>query len=140
MLAGRYLRTRRRKGFVSVIAGFSFLGIMLGVMTLIVVLSVLNGFRKELLDKIVGLNGHIFVTAIETPMTDYDAVAKRIAAVPGVQLVNTAEYFCDNKFCSMNRDEALFYRDESHLNDVGSRFLADRMLTEFPRLREATQA
>ncbi len=85
MLAGRYLRTRRRKGFVSVIAGFSFLGIMLGVMTLIVVLSVLNGFRKELLDKIVGINGHIFVTAIETPMTDYDAVAKRIAAVSGVR-------------------------------------------------------
>ena len=63
MLAGRYLRTRRREGFVSVIAGFSFLGIMLGVATLIVVLSVMNGFRKELLDKIVGINGHIFVAA-----------------------------------------------------------------------------
>ena len=59
-LAGRYLRTRRREGFVSVIAGFSFLGIMLGVATLIVVLSVMNGFRKELLEKIVGINGHIF--------------------------------------------------------------------------------
>src|SRR3712207_8525573 len=67
MLAGRYLRTRRREGFVSVIAGFSFLGIMLGVATLIVVLSVMNGFRKELLDKIVGINGHIFVAPIESP-------------------------------------------------------------------------
>ena len=67
MLAGRYLRTRRREGFVSVIAGFSFLGIMLGVATLIVVLSVMNGFRKELLDKIVGINGHIFVAPIDTP-------------------------------------------------------------------------
>ncbi|WP_210489301.1 lipoprotein-releasing ABC transporter permease subunit [Microvirga antarctica] len=85
MLAGRYLRTRRREGFVSVIAGFSFLGIMLGVATLIVVLSVMNGFRKELLDKIVGINGHIFVAPIETPLTDYDAVAKRIAAAPGVK-------------------------------------------------------
>ena len=65
MLAGRYLRTRRREGFVSVIAGFSFLGIMLGVATLIVVLSVMNGFRKELLDKIVGINGHIFVAPID---------------------------------------------------------------------------
>src|ERR671912_1089001 len=83
MLAGRYLRTRRREGFVSVIAGFSFLGITLGVATLIVVLSVMNGFRKELLDKIVGINGHIFVAPIESPLTDYADVAIRIAAVPG---------------------------------------------------------
>lgn len=85
MLAGRYLRTRRREGFVSVIAGFSFLGIMLGVATLIVVLSVMNGFRKELLDKIVGINGHIFVAPIESPLTDYAEVAQRIAVVPGVK-------------------------------------------------------
>src|ERR687897_88223 len=85
MLAGRYLRTRRREGFVSVIAGFSFLGIMLGVATLIVVLSVMNGFRKELLDKIVGINGHIFVAPIERPLTDYAEVASRIAQVPGVR-------------------------------------------------------
>ena len=83
MLAGRYLRTRRREGFVSVIAGFSFLGIMLGVATLIV-LSVMNGFRK-LLDKIVGINGHIFVAPLESPLTDYPEVAARIAAVPGVK-------------------------------------------------------
>src|SRR5918997_1531011 len=85
MLAGRYLRTRRRQGFVSVIAGFSFLGITLGVATLIVVLSVMNGFRKELLDKIVGINGHIFVAPIESPLTDYAEVAQRLAAVPGVK-------------------------------------------------------
>src|SRR5215212_2939061 len=85
MLAGRYLRTRRREGFVSVIAGFSFLGIMLGVATLIVVLSVMNGFRKELLDKIVGINGHIFVAPIDRPLTDFAEVSGRIAAVPGVR-------------------------------------------------------
>jgi lipoprotein-releasing system permease protein len=85
MLAGRYLRTRRREGFVSVIAGFSFLGIMLGVATLITVLSVMNGFRKELLEKIVGINGHIFVAAIDRPLTDYAEVAERIAKVPGVR-------------------------------------------------------
>src|SRR5688500_4083297 len=85
MLAGRYLRTRRREGFVSVIAGFSFLGIMLGVATLLVVLSVMTGFRKEPLDKIVGINGHIFVAPIESPLTDYPEVAARIAAVPGVK-------------------------------------------------------
>jgi lipoprotein-releasing system permease protein len=85
MLAGRYLRTRRREGFVSVIAGFSFLGIMLGVATLIVVLSVMNGFRKELLEKIVGINGHIFIAPIDRPLTDYAEVADRVSKVAGIR-------------------------------------------------------
>jgi lipoprotein-releasing system permease protein len=85
MLAGRYLRTRRREGFVSVIAGFSFLGIMLGVATLIIVLSVMNGFRAELLSKIVGINGHIFIAPIERALTDYAGVAERVSRVPGVR-------------------------------------------------------
>src|SRR5215210_6484545 len=85
MLAGRYLRTRRREGFVSVIAGFSFIGIMLGVATLIVVLSVMNGFRKELLDKIVGINGHIFIAPIDRPLTDYAEVAERVSRVAGIR-------------------------------------------------------
>ena len=57
----RYLRARRREGFISVISLFSFLGILLGVATLIVVMSVLNGFRAELLDKILGFQGHASV-------------------------------------------------------------------------------
>jgi lipoprotein-releasing system permease protein len=85
MLAGRYLRTRRREGFVSVIAGFSFLGIMLGVATLIIVLSVMNGFRKELLGKIVGINGHIFVAALDKPLTDYAEVAERVGKLAGIR-------------------------------------------------------
>src|SRR3954462_6751954 len=85
MVAGRYLRTRRREGFVSVIAGFSFLGIMLGVATLIVVLSVMNGFRKELLEKIVGINGHIFIAPIDAPLTDYADMADRLSKVAGVR-------------------------------------------------------
>jgi len=84
MLAGRYLRTRRREGFVSVIAGFSFIGIMLGVATLIIVLSVMNGFRNELLDKIVGMNGHVFIAPIDSPLTDYVDVADAVEALPGV--------------------------------------------------------
>ncbi len=84
MLSLRYLRARRKEGFISVIAGFSFVGIMLGVATLIVVMSVMNGFRTELISKILGINGHIFVQAYETPFTDYAAVADRINAVPGV--------------------------------------------------------
>ena len=87
MIALRYLRARRTRSFVSVIAGFSFLGIALGVMTLIIVMSVMNGFRKELLDKIVGINGHVFVQATDLPLTDYEAVSQRLSAVPGVTLV-----------------------------------------------------
>ncbi|MGO4404911.1 lipoprotein-releasing ABC transporter permease subunit [Bosea sp. RAF48] len=86
LLAGRYLRTRRREGFVSVIAGFSFLGILLGVATLIIVMSVMNGFRKELLEKIVGVNGHIFATPIDRPLDDYDSVAQKLAKIHGVKL------------------------------------------------------
>jgi lipoprotein-releasing system permease protein len=86
MLSLRYLRARRKEGFISVIAGFSFLGIMLGVATLIIVMAVMNGFRKELLDKILGLNGHMLVQPVETPMTDWREVAERISKIQGVRL------------------------------------------------------
>jgi len=86
MIALRYLRSRRKEGLISVIAGFSFLGIMLGVATLIIVMAVMNGFRKELLDKILGINGHLIVQPQEKPLTDYAAVADRISKVPGVVL------------------------------------------------------
>jgi lipoprotein-releasing system permease protein len=86
LLSGRYLRARRKEGFISVIAGFSFLGIMLGVATLIIVMAVMNGFRKELIDKIVGLNGHLLVQPLEQPLTDWEDVAERINRVPGIRL------------------------------------------------------
>jgi lipoprotein-releasing system permease protein len=86
MLSLRYLRARRKEGFISVIAGFSFLGIMLGVATLIIVMAVMNGFRKELLDKILGLNGHLLVQPLETPLNDWDKVAERISTVSGIRL------------------------------------------------------
>ncbi len=86
LIAFRYLRARRREGFISVIAGFSFVGIMLGVATLIIVLSVMNGFRKELLDKIVGVNGHVFVGAIDKPLTDFAELSASFEKIPGVVL------------------------------------------------------
>ena len=79
LLSGRYLRARRKEGFISVIAGFSFLGIMLGVATLIIVMAVMNGFRKELIDKIVGMNGHLVVQPIEVAA---DGLAGRHRAHP----------------------------------------------------------
>src|SRR4026207_2540869 len=86
MLSLRYLHARRKEGFISVIAGFSFLGIMLGVATLIIVMAVMNGFRKELLDKILGLNGHLLVQPLESPLTDWKDVAERISQVDGIRL------------------------------------------------------
>ncbi|MGH6736290.1 MAG: lipoprotein-releasing ABC transporter permease subunit [Methyloceanibacter sp.] len=84
MVALRYLRARRREGFISVIAGFSFIGITLGVMTLIIVMAVMNGFRQELFDKMLGLNGHVVVHSLGA-FTDYDDVAGRIRDVDGVK-------------------------------------------------------
>jgi lipoprotein-releasing system permease protein len=86
MVALRYLRARRKHGSISVIAAFSFLGIVLGVAALIVVMSVMNGFRHDLFDKIIGLNGHLFLQAAETPLADFDAVTQRVSKVPGVTL------------------------------------------------------
>jgi lipoprotein-releasing system permease protein len=86
MVAFRYLRARRTQGFVSVIAGFSFLGIMLGVATLIVVMSVMNGFHIELMNKIIGINGHVFLQAADTPLTDYNEVTDRLEKVRGVNM------------------------------------------------------
>jgi lipoprotein-releasing system permease protein len=86
MLSLRYLRARRKDGFISVIAFFSFLGIVLGVANLIVVMAVMNGFRQELLEKILGLNGHLLVQPLESPLTDWQAVAERLATVSSVRL------------------------------------------------------
>jgi lipoprotein-releasing system permease protein len=86
LLSLRYLRARRQEGFISVNAGFSFLGIMLGVATLIIVMAVMNGFRKELLDKILGLNGHLLIQPLEAPLTDWRDVAERVGKVEGIKL------------------------------------------------------
>ncbi|HXD46932.1 MAG TPA: lipoprotein-releasing ABC transporter permease subunit [Pseudolabrys sp.] len=86
MLSLRYLRARRKEGFISVIAGFSFLGIMLGVATLIIVMAVMNGFRHELLDKILGLNGHLLIQPLEKPLTDWADVSARLDKVSGIKL------------------------------------------------------
>jgi lipoprotein-releasing system permease protein len=84
MVAFRYLRARRQEGFVSVIAIFSLLGIALGVATLIIVMSVMNGFRADLLGRILGLNGDLGVYAAAGPLTDFDAAAQKVRQIPGV--------------------------------------------------------
>ena len=86
LVAWRYLRARRKEAFISVIAGFSFIGIMLGVATLIIVMAVMNGFRTELISRILGINGHMIVQPVDTPFTDYPALTDKLAGVPGIKL------------------------------------------------------
>ncbi len=85
MVAWRYLRSKRKETVISVIASISFIGIMLGVATLIIVMAVMNGFRTELLSRILGINGHLILQPIDRPLDDYAEVAARIEGVPGVR-------------------------------------------------------
>lgn len=86
-IAFRYLRSRRSENFVSVISIFSFFGIMLGVGTLIVVLAVRDGFRDELLEKILGVNGHILVYNLDGPINNYESVKSKIKDIEGIKSV-----------------------------------------------------
>lgn len=88
MVAFRYLRARKAEGFVSVIAAFSFLGIMLGVATLITVMSVMNGFPKDLIGRLLGMNGHINIYAQGGPLIGYEALEHDISQVEGVVSVS----------------------------------------------------
>lgn len=85
-IAWRYLRSRRQEGFISIITLLSLLGICLGVATLIIVMSVMNGFRDELFKKILGFNGHLFVNSFQQAggLKDYNLVSQKIKQVEGV--------------------------------------------------------
>lgn len=88
LMAGRYLRAKRKEGFISVITGFAFTGIALGVATLIIVMSVMNGFRHELLGRILGINGHIGLMAPQAyPFNNYQTAVKEIAEIEHISLV-----------------------------------------------------
>ncbi len=85
LIARRYLRPTKGEGFISLVAGFAFAGIALGVGTLIVVMAVMNGFRYELLSRVLGVNGHATVVSAGPPIQDFDALTQRIRQAPGVQ-------------------------------------------------------
>ena len=87
LIAFRYLRSKRSEGFISIIAGFSLVGIILGVATLIIVMSVMNGFRAELIGRILGLNGHIGVYENQNNFQNYDEYSVGVAEIPGVKAV-----------------------------------------------------
>ncbi len=88
LIALRYLRARRKEGFISVIAGFSLLGICVGVATLIIVLSVMSGFRQEVLNRLLGVNGHLNLAAAGRNLDDFDNLAAQVAKVRGVVAVH----------------------------------------------------
>lgn len=94
IIAGRYLRARRKEAFISVIASLTMVGVAIGVATLIVVMSVMNGFRAELLTKILGLNGHFTAYPIERQFTDYK---ETVAALEQVDGVSFAVYFVEGQ-------------------------------------------
>ena len=87
LIAFRYLRSKRSEGFISIIAGFSLVGIILGVATLIIVMSVMNGFRAELIGRILGLNGHIGIYENQNNFLNYDEFSVGVAEIPGVKAV-----------------------------------------------------
>lgn len=87
LIAWRYLRARRQEGFISIITWFSLIGIALGVATLIVVMAVMNGFRSELIGRILGLNGHVNVYAVGRPFDDYADAAGKLRALTIVKSV-----------------------------------------------------
>ncbi|KKB83774.1 multidrug ABC transporter substrate-binding protein [Devosia limi DSM 17137] len=94
LVAGRYLRARRKDAFISVIAALTMTGVAIGVATLIVVMSVMNGFRAELLTKILGLNGHFTAIPIESQFTDYKETVAALEQVDGVKF---AVYFVEGQ-------------------------------------------
>ncbi|MCH2036983.1 MAG: lipoprotein-releasing ABC transporter permease subunit [Rickettsiales bacterium] len=85
MVALRYLQAKRKEGFISITALFSLIGIALGVATLIVVMSVMNGFRQELLSRILGINGHVNVGSYTEQIKDFDQIVDDINTVDGVK-------------------------------------------------------
>ena len=87
MAAWRYLRAKRKEGFISVITGFAFTGIALGVATLIIVMSVMNGFKSELLNRVLGINGHIsIVSSAGFPFNNYKKAVQDLQSFNEIKL------------------------------------------------------
>ncbi|GAB4144339.1 MAG: lipoprotein-releasing ABC transporter permease subunit [Sphingomonadales bacterium] len=84
MIARRYLLPNRTDAFITVISGFSLLGILLGVAALIIVMSVMNGFREELFDRILGVNGHAVIRGYGGELHNYEQLADYARQQPGI--------------------------------------------------------
>src|SRR5712692_2455354 len=127
MLSLRYLRSRRKEGFISVIAGFSFLGIMLGVATLIIVMAVMNGFRHEMLAQILGFNGHLTIESNKGSIPDFDVLTK---ALRGLSMVKSADPVIEGQVMVTNQGRAsgIFVRGVRPEDIKARAAIADHML------------
>jgi lipoprotein-releasing system permease protein len=88
LIAFRYLKSKRQEGFISVIAVFSFIGIMIGVATLIIVMSVMNGFRYELVSRILGINSHLTIYSRDGAIENYQDIINKLQDNPQIDYVN----------------------------------------------------
>src|ERR1700676_942543 len=127
LLSGRYLRARRKEGFISVIAIFSFLGIMLGVATLIIVMAVMNGFRHEMLSQILDFNGHLTIEASKGSIPDYDVLTK---ALRGMSMIKAADPIIEGQVMVTNQGRAsgIFVRGVRPEDIKARAAVADHML------------
>ena len=142
-IAFRYLRARRREGFISVITGFSLIGIALGVATLIVVMAVMNGFRQELLDRIRGVGGHITVTGISSSLADYETVSQEIQTEEGIlqvtPYVEGQVMILANKQTSGAVVKGVRIQDLAEHNLVGKNIISGVILSEAKDLNPNTE-
>ena len=93
MIARRYLLPGKGEGFIFLVASISLVAVMLGVAALVIVMSVMNGFRAELFDKITGLNGHAVVQGFGGRLPDWRDIVRDARATPGVEAAQTAAWF-----------------------------------------------
>lgn len=129
-VAGRYLRAKRQESFISVIAGFSLIGIALGVATLIIVMSVMNGFRQELVGRILGINGHINVYAMQGPLTDYVYQSDLLKGIPELtQVMPVVEG--QALVTSQGSASGVVVRGLSYVDFLEKKLLADAVPQEF---------
>ena len=114
LVALRYLKPKRKEGFLKIISIFSFLGIALGVAVLIIVMSVMNGFRAELIDKILGFNAHVIIKPYENKIKKEE-----------LNKLNPLSKFIEKKVFSLNSEAILINKDQTRGIMVRSYFKKD---------------
>jgi lipoprotein-releasing system permease protein len=127
-LSIRYLRAKRKQAFISVITVISVLGVMIGVMALMVVLSVMNGFRADLMTKILGVKSHLLVLSYKGAFNDYKGVAGRIGQVEGA--ISTTPFIHSQVMVNRSGNVSGAILRGIHPQTVGSVLSIERMIKD----------
>ena len=136
-IAKRYMMPGRGEAFIALVAGISLVAVALGVAALVIVMSVMNGFRAELFDKIVGLNGHAVVQAYGGRLENWREVLKEVKAIPGV--VHASPLIEQPLLTSFNgRVEAIFTRGQTQedIDALAAKLVAGRLDSLKPEANE----